>query len=137
MGKFVTKIALVLCVVFGAVSIVNAVELYDSDKEVIDELKVRYEEFKKNTGEKLDEVEKFFAFVDFYKTYEAERFDGYKAWKAAIKENGKYKRRGEYSKTPYWLCGENSNNFSFSYCVDWLFKRMSERELALEVIRPN
>lgn len=79
------------------------------------------------------------AFVEFYKSYKGERWDGIEAWKAAIKENLKYERIGEYSKRPFYLCGaslSNSNN-DFRDCVDWLFKNMREDEINAGAVRLN
>lgn len=116
-------------------------ELYDEDKKAIDELKVRYEEWKKNTGGTYKEdVEKFLAFVEFYKSYKGGKYDGNEAWKAALKENEKYKRRGEYLKMPFYLCGaslSNSNFYNFQNCVDWLFKNMREDEINAGAVRLN
>ena len=136
------RLILGLFVVFGmAVSGVNGIDLFEGEQKTIDELKVRYEEWKKNTGKTYKEdVEKFLAFVEFYKSYKGGKYDGYEAWKAALKENEKYKRIGEYSKMPYELCGaslSNSNNYDFKYCVNWLFKNMREDEINAGAVRLN
>ena len=141
MGKIIRKIAL-LFVVFGmAVNVSWGLELSNDQQEAIDELKVRYEEWKKNTGGTYKEdVEKFLAFVEFYKSYKGGEFDSYEAWKAALKENLKYERRGEYLEMPYELCGatlSNSSLYDFRYCVDWLFKSMREDEINKGAVRLN
>ena len=139
MSKFIRKIALLFMVCGLAVNMSWGLELSNGEQEAIDELKVRYEEYKKNTGEKsFRNVESFLAFVEFYKSYKGGEFDSYEAWKAALKENLKYERRGEFK--PYYLCKaslSSSSFYNFRDCVNWLFQQMSEDELRAGAIRLN
>ena len=151
MSKFVTKIALVLFMVFGMASVVNGAMITSSEQEAIDKLKAKSEELLKDLNlEKpkyelciarhynydysvFCEVEKFFAFVEFYRNYGGE-FDGQKAWAKAYDENKKLELEGKMLEQKYYIWSREEKMIQHA---EALMRDLEDKRLRAGAIRVN